>query len=282
MATTKKPTATTIEVSARRTGKTTRQKAAIEKANAEGHTVTVRSMAGDTVHAPGKKPRAAPRTKAATPAAKKAAKKAPAKKTAGKGGAHGNGKTVPRVKKAAAPKDAVAAKMGRPTLYRPELVDMLIAYFDVQVDRIEVVSVPTPDGKGVMPQNEVVQNTFPTLTRFAHNHNLTRQTLYEWGTAINKDGSPKYPDFSYAYVRAREAQESLIVEGGMAGKYESRFAGLAAKNLIGWKDQIETKVDSHVTTATPEELNDFFEAAFAKAAAKAPNIAGRAKRLGVE
>ena len=61
--------------------------------------------------------------------------------------------------------------------------------------------------------------------------------------------------FAYAYARAKDAQESLLVEGGMTGVYEPRFAVFAAKNLAGWKDQVETVSEVTHTLASTENVN---------------------------
>ena len=53
-------------------------------------------------------------------------------------------------------------------------------------------------------------------------------------------------------------QDALLVEGGLSGRYEGRFAVFAAKNLIGWKDQIETTAEFSVTGATIEQLDEMY------------------------
>lgn len=148
-------------------------------------------------------------------------------------------------------------KRGRPTDYRPEFVDELIAHFDIEVESVVDVDVVDKDGKTRI-EKKVVANKFPTLTRFAAKIGVTRDTLYEWSTAKDKDGALKYPEFSYAYARAKDSQESLLVEGGMAGVYDPRFAVFAAKNLAGWKDQVETTGEVLHTLATTTELDDAY------------------------
>lgn len=149
--------------------------------------------------------------------------------------------------------------VGRPSDYRPEFVAELISYFSIDVQSVVDVDVVDREGK-TRTEKKVVTNTFPTLTRFAAKIGVTRQTLHEWATDKTEDGAPKRPEFAYAYARAKEAQESLLVEGGMAGLYEARFAVFASKNLIGWKDQIETSGEVLHTHASTAELDELYAA----------------------
>lgn len=144
---------------------------------------------------------------------------------------------------------------GRPTEYREEFCDMMIAFFDIEVQ--EVKTIPLEDGTSTV---SVVQNTFPTLTRFASKLGVSRQTLHDWATKKDESGAPVYPEFADAYARARDLQEALITEGGMAGSYEPRFATFAAKNLIGWKDQVETKIETTISAISKEELDALYAA----------------------
>jgi len=153
--------------------------------------------------------------------------------------------------------------VGRPSEYRPEFVAELIAYFDIEVTKVVDVDVVDKDGT-TRTEQKIVHNTFPTLTRFASKIGVTRQTLHDWATATDKDGALLRPEFSYAYARARDSQESLLIEGGMAGVYEARFATLAVKNLAGWQDKVETVGEVTHTMAKVEELDDFYAAAAAQ------------------
>lgn len=130
---------------------------------------------------------------------------------------------------------------GRPTKYKEEYADQLLDYFsaftqEVYVDReyydikgksredtIDRTPVDKDGYKRHLVRKEthkVISSKFPTIERFAFMLNVSRDTLYEWSTArydekyrIVKDrGKLKYPKFSYAYARAREIQESILIE----------------------------------------------------------------------
>lgn len=289
MAAPKKPR--TVQTTGQRAGKTTAHKRAIQEATDAGATVQELTPAGVIVHPP-KKGRATRAKPADHPAPK--GKATQAKKPAGKAtrvpgtkASPATGKKAPgKPPKADAPtQEESQAVMGRPTLYKDEYREQLIAYFNIAVERIEVIEVPTgkTDGEGkpiMTTEHKPVLNTFPTLTRFAASIGVTRETLHDWATAKNPDGTLRRPDFSYAYTRAKDLQESLIIEGGMAGLYDTRFAGLAAKNLIGWRDQVDTKVEATVTNASKEDLEAIYRKRMAEMEANRKAVIARQAAAG--
>lgn len=121
---------------------------------------------------------------------------------------------------------------GRPTLYRPEYCEQLIAMFSVEAFTTESYT----NGNGE-ERTRTVPCKFPTLARFAANINVDRDTLKEWANKIDESGTLVHPEFSAAYKKAKDLQEALLVEGGLAGAYETPFAIFTAKNVIGWKDK---------------------------------------------
>ena len=127
--------------------------------------------------------------------------------------------------------------VGRPTSYKDEYVDQLIEFFDTSVYTIKT----TYDKEG-NEKVEKVLNPFPTLARFATKIGVTRDTLYEWATARNEQGELKHPDFSYAYKRAKDFQEALLVEGAIGGMYQANFSIFTAKNVLGWRDKSEQEI----------------------------------------
>jgi hypothetical protein len=127
--------------------------------------------------------------------------------------------------------------VGRPSLYKDEYVEQLLKFFDVTPFSLQVVK----DAKG-NERTEVLAGTFPTLARFATKIGVTRDTLYEWSTATDDEGNLKHPDFSYAYKRAKDFQEAILVEGAMAGAFQANFSIFTAKNVLGWRDKIEQEL----------------------------------------
>lgn len=167
--------------------------------------------------------------------------------------------------------------VGRPSEYRPEFVAELIAYFDIEVQKVVEVDVVAKDGT-TATEKKLVTNTFPTLTRFAAKIGVTRQTLHDWATEKSADGTPRRPEFAYAYARAKDAQESLLIEGAMSGVYEPRFAVFATKNLAGWKDQVETTGEVVHSMAKTDELDDFYAQGVEQMEVNRAKVAERKRR----
>lgn len=164
--------------------------------------------------------------------------------------------------------------VGRPTEYRDEFCTEILQFFDITVE--SVVDVEESDGNGgIRTVKRVVQNTFPTLARFASKIGVTYETLHDWATATHPDGTLRRPEFSYAYARARDLQQALLIEGGMSGRYEPRFATLASKNLIGWKDQVETKTEVNITPVSTDALDATYAEAMAKMEANRQAVLAR-------
>jgi hypothetical protein len=213
-----------------------------------------------------------------TPPAKKAAKTPP------------KGKAAPKADKPpVAPATSATPEekpFGRPTVYRDEYCQRLIQYFRIEVERTEAVVVPDAKAEGGTRTEMVkVPNTFPTLTRFADSIDVTRQTLHDWATAtVDTPDGPrlKHPDFSYAYARAKDLQESLLIEGGIAGVYDSRFASLATKNLIGWRDQVEQTIEANVTTTSTDDLDAIYQKGIEAAKRAEEEAKARAAASGIE
>lgn len=128
--------------------------------------------------------------------------------------------------------------LGRPSAYRPEFAERLIDFFTVEP--YTEVDVPQPSG---LVKRQRMATDPPMLQEFARRIGVTKETIDNWATAINPDGTPRYPEFFDAYARARELQESLFSRAGMLGVYEPRFLAMAMKNLCGWQDQPAPKVD---------------------------------------
>ena len=147
---------------------------------------------------------------------------------------------TPAKKKSAAPKASgvvAPVKRGRPSVYDPIFCDELIELFSQPATR----EVTLRDAKG-NERIEILPGVFPTLARFAAMIGVTRETLHDWATAKTPEGELKHPDFSYAYKKAKEFQEANLVEGTMAGAYNSTFAIFTAKNVLGWRDKTEQEI----------------------------------------
>ena len=126
---------------------------------------------------------------------------------------------------------------GRPTKYRDEFVIMLLEYFG----QPPIKTVTTVDKEGNTIE-KTVPALFPTLARFAANIGVTTETLHDWATAKTAEGELRNPTFSYAYKKAKDLQQANLVEGTLAGAYNSTFAIFTAKNVLGWRDKVEQEI----------------------------------------
>jgi len=95
------------------------------------------------------------------------------------------------------------------------------------------------DGKycGEMLDFFRTSSKYPTFERFADNIGVTARTLENW--------RDKHKKFKHAYERAKNLQKARLIEGGLAGLYDSRVVKLVALNDHGYADKVETdnKVD---------------------------------------
>lgn len=128
--------------------------------------------------------------------------------------------------------------VGRPSAFKEEYADQLLEYFNKEAFERK----PLLDKEGNEKGSEIVPVKFPTLARFAGIIGVTRDTLYEWATAKNENNSLKHPEFSYAYKKAKEYQEAILVEGALAGAYQANFSIFTAKNVLGWRDKVEQEI----------------------------------------
>jgi hypothetical protein len=146
--------------------------------------------------------------------------------------------------------------VGRPTVFQEEYTEQLLAYFDKEPFERR----PLLDKEGNEKGSEIVPNKFPTLARFATMIGVTRETLHDWATSKNADESLRHPNFSYAYKRAKEYQEAILVEGAMAGAFQANFSIFTAKNVLGWRD----KIDQEITGADGAPLVTGIQVTFVK------------------
>jgi hypothetical protein len=167
--------------------------------------------------------------------------------------------------------------VGRPSAYRPEFCQMMDAFFGIPLEREIIVDID--DGRGGhIKEIRIVVNPFPTFARFAARIGVSRESLRNWSNAKNPDGTPAKPEFFCAYACARDLQESLLIEGGMSGVYNCKFAILMAKNILGWRDCIEQEIEVRMKTATVAELDRIYEEGMRRSKDNRRSMAGRAKR----
>lgn len=85
----------------------------------------------------------------------------------------------------------------------------------------------------------------PTIDGFCAKHNLYRSLLDAW--------AQKYPRFAQAIDQCRAHQARILIHNGLMGHYNTSFATMAAKNLIGWRDKFDVEVGGNIIV----QLKDF-------------------------
>lgn len=158
-------------------------------------------------------------------------------------------------------KNAVGNKGGRPTKFKKEFIDQLIAFFDIEPYR-EQVSEYTKEyfvGKNGEKQKvkkisekfRTIPNRMPTLFRFARKIGVTWVTMLDWckkGEEIDeKTQQHKHPmffEFLKAYKEAKEMQKEFLISIGLAGAAPPSSFIFVAKNVTDMRDKTETDLTS--------------------------------------
>lgn len=161
-------------------------------------------------------------------------------------------------------KNAVGNNGGRPSQFKPQYVDELIAFFDIEPMR-ELVYERSKEwyreGKGdaegqVKKFSEKIRhipNKMPTLFRFARKIDVSYVTVNNWykqgKETITEEGPdkgnlahPELAPFSEAYDAAKEMQKEFLITIGLAGAAPPSAYIFTAKNVTDMRDKVETDV----------------------------------------
>ena len=133
---------------------------------------------------------------------------------------------------------------GRPTKYKPEYCQAIIAHFDVEpVDEREI---PHYDAKGNVAWTDIKQlpQRVPSLTKFAKNNDLGWSTVHDW---LNKDHASYHVEFSDAYTHARAIRRDMLIDMGMMGLSPPAAYKFTAVNLTEMRDKQETELNGNIT-----------------------------------
>ena len=122
---------------------------------------------------------------------------------------------------------------GRPTKYDEKYCEQIIDYFKVPPTIVDYKREYYRDGTLKSEFPIIRGNTFPTFQGFADEIDVNIDTLNEWGKV--------HPEFSEAYTRAKQLQESIWLTNGMNNLYNAQFAQFFGKNCLGYKDKSEVE-----------------------------------------
>ena len=111
---------------------------------------------------------------------------------------------------------------GRPTDYLPEYAERLITFFKTR-NLTKILKRTYTTKAGTVIEDEIEKpEELPTIEEFCESIPITKKTFHEWKN--------RYPEFLYAYERAKQIFRDFIVKNGITGRYDSRFAMFVAIN----------------------------------------------------
>lgn len=125
--------------------------------------------------------------------------------------------------------------------YKKIFADKIIEYFSIE---------PFTTNKKVIKKGNFIQelevkepNRLPVLHKFAAEIGVSTRELLRWSQDKRK------PEFSLAFMRAKELQKFFIAELASLGLYDSSFSKYMLSNISDWKDkqQVEHSADEGFT-----------------------------------
>ena len=124
------------------------------------------------------------------------------------------------------------AKIGRPTLYKPEYCKSLVEFFDIDAIIYRDITVTYKDGT-TCDKSVPEASPTPYFSQWQKKIGISNQCFNEW--------TKKHQDFGDAYKRAKQLQEEFLMETALKGVHNSTFTIFAMKNICGWRDEQHIK-----------------------------------------
>lgn len=147
------------------------------------------------------------------------------------------------------------SKTGRPSKFKPEYIDKIISFFDIEPYKKEIMETSEEYFKGdgdiigtLKKKSEkyrLIPNKLPTLFGFARLIGVSYKTVWSW--AFEKEEEKLDEDlkaFRNAYNEAKELQKEFIISLGLSGAANAPFAIFTAKNITDMRDKNETDITS--------------------------------------
>lgn len=138
------------------------------------------------------------------------------------------------------------ARTGRPPKYHAGLCEKLLEYFNQEPYTEHERTITRKDGSSITETYRLPAE-LPTLAGFACLVDVHRGTINQWAES--------HPEFSEALKKVKEHQERILVTNMMSGLYVTAGAIFAAKNIIGWRDQVDHKHSGNVTVTHEQALD---------------------------
>lgn len=149
---------------------------------------------------------------------------------------------------------------GRPSKYKPEYCKMIVDYFDVEAYTEKQTMTSFNDKTGAEKEYTKPRPTdFPTFEWFASSIDVNDDTLVEWATWKNENWLLKFPDFSAAYMKAKQLQKKILIINWMNWLYKEWFAKFVAVNCFPEmkdKSEVDTKHSGTIEMVDLSKLSE--------------------------
>ena len=125
--------------------------------------------------------------------------------------------------------------LGRPTKYKKEYCEQIIAFFSRKPYKEKEIQHKNKDGDTYKTEYVKEANDIPFISEFAREIGVCHDTILEWAN--------RHKDFSLALKKAKELQKEFLIKNGLAGLYNPTFAIFTAKNITDMRDVSNVEVE---------------------------------------
>ena len=133
---------------------------------------------------------------------------------------------------------------GRPTKYKEEYCEEIIAYFR-DFEMFDEIPVDKQDKDGnVSTTMKQIPARPPSIVKFGLNIGVTFQTLMNW--------CDQHPKFLESYSAAKKIYEDTLRDGAMTGLYKENFTKMVMSHNFGWSDKKELEVTGSLSDIIKE------------------------------
>jgi len=123
---------------------------------------------------------------------------------------------------------------GRPTKYEGNVtVKKVDEYLDTCVDEIEIFEKTVGDKS--TSYERILKTNIPSVAGLAIYLDLSKDTIYAWAR--------EYPEFSYALEKVSRLQEQKLMNGSVAGTYNSTISKLILSSNHGYREKSDVTTD---------------------------------------
>ena len=123
---------------------------------------------------------------------------------------------------------------GRPTKYEGNVtVKKVDEYLDTCIDEVEIFEKTVGDKS--TSYERILKTNIPSIAGLAIYLDLSKDTIYAWAR--------EYPEFSYALEKVSRLQEQKLINGSVAGTYNSTISKLIMSSNHGYKEKSDVTTD---------------------------------------